>query len=134
MPQTLAQLEKGHTFLPASFDLSEEWVREYIASVEDQAIQSAGAVPPMALAAISIRTLLEKAALPPGAIHVAQELSFARPVAAGDTLSASAEVISRGERQGWVLMSVSLAVRDQTQATVMDGKATITFPLDGGEA
>jgi acyl dehydratase len=55
-------------------------------------------------------------------------------VAAGDTLSASAEVISRGERQGWVLMSVSLAVRDQTQAKVMDGKATITFPLDGAEA
>jgi acyl dehydratase len=134
MPQTLAELEKGHSFPPIRFDLTADWVREYVASVEDNAISSAGAVPPMALAALSIRTLLEQSGLPPGAIHVAQELSFRRPVEVGETLAASAEVTSRGERQGWVLMGVALKVEDVEHGSVMDGKATITFPLDGAEA
>jgi acyl dehydratase len=134
MPQTLAELEKGHSFPPAPFALTDEWVNEYIAAVDDHAAQSAGAVPPMALAALSIRALLDQSGLPPGAIHVAQELSFGRPIAVGETLSASAEVTSRGERQGWILMGVALKVEDGSQITVMDGKATITFPLDPSEA
>jgi acyl dehydratase len=130
MPQTLAQLEKGHSFPPAPFTLTDHWVREYIAAVGDTAIESAGAVPPMALAALSIRCLLEQSGLPPGAIHVAQELVFRRPVAVDETLAASAEVASRGERQGWVLMGVALEVADEAGQSVMSGRATITFPLD----
>jgi acyl dehydratase len=133
MSQTLAALEKGHAFPATPFTLTEDWVRDYIEAVDDNAIAT-GSVPPMALAALSIRALLEHSGLPPGAIHLAQELSFRRAVAIGEILAASADVTSRGERQGWVLMGVSLKVTDEGGEAVMDGRATISFPLAGAQS
>ena len=131
MPLSLASLEKGHRFAPATFALSEAWVSDYVAAVEDAAIANVGDyAPPLALAALSIRALLEQSPLPPGSIHAAQELAFARPVEIGESLSVRAEIVSRGERQGWVLMGVGLSVEDSAGAVVMDGRATITFPID----
>ena len=133
MPETLASLEKGYRFPPASFDLSPDWVAEYISATEDTSAATLGEfVPPMALAALAIRALLSQSGLPPGAIHVAQDLAFARSVSVGEALTASAEVSSRGERAGWVLMSVGLRVEDGSGDPVMIGRATITFPAGAG--
>jgi len=131
MPPSLATLEKGYRFAPVEFDLSHEWVRSYVNAVADQAISGVGAyAPPMSLAALAIRALLEQSPLPPGSIHVGQELSFLRPAAIGERLYARAEVLSRTGRQGWVMMGVRLAVMDAAEIVVMDGRATITFPVD----
>ena len=131
MALTLASLEKGHRFATATFELTAVWVRDYVAAVEDGAIAGIGDyVPPMALAAWSIRALLEQSSLPSGSIHAAQELTFARPAVIGESLGVHAEIVSRGERQGWVLMAVGLCVVDQGGVAVMDGRATITFPVD----
>ena len=122
---------KGHRFAAAPCELSEAWVRAYVAATEDAAIANVGDyLPPMALAALSIRALLEQSPLPSGAIHVGQELTFKRPVVIGENLSVQAEVVSRGERQGWVLMGVGLSAADRGGAIVMEGRATITFPAD----
>jgi acyl dehydratase len=133
MTTSLAELPKGHRFPSASFELSLEWVAEYVEAVDDRAIAAAGAVPPMALAALSIRALLDQSPLPPGSIHVAQELSFKRAASVGEKLHTRAEIASRGERQGWVLMTVAHSVSDVSGGVVMDGRATITFPVDPGE-
>ena len=135
MPVSLAALPRGHRFPPTTFTLAPDWVRDYVAAVDDTAIVSMGdgLVPPMALAALSIRALLERAALPAGAVHLGQELSFHRPVSVGERLAARAAVISRGERQGWVLMGVELAVDDVSGEVVMEGRATVTFPSDGSD-
>ncbi|HEY5640279.1 MAG TPA: MaoC family dehydratase [Dehalococcoidia bacterium] len=132
---TLAALEKGHQFPPAAFDLSDEWVDAYVAAVEDEAISAlgGGSVPPMAVAALAIRALLERAGLPPGTLHAGQELKFAAPVRRGDTLSVSARIASRGERAGWTLMGVELRV-ERADETVMTGRATISFPAAEGAA
>jgi acyl dehydratase len=129
MTLSLAALEKGHEFPPVSFDLSPEWVGQYVSAVGDEAIAGVGsdAVPPMAVAALSIRALLEHASLPPGTIHVGQELSFERAVQVGERLSVTVRIVSRGERAGWVLMSVELRVGASGEA-VMTGRATVTFP------
>ncbi len=80
MPATLAALPKGHEFPPTTFTLSPEWVDAYIAAVGDAAIRDAGPglVPPMAVAALSIRALIEASPLPPGTLHASQELVFHR--------------------------------------------------------
>lgn len=131
MTVSLRDLPKGHRFPPVAFHLSPEWVDEYVRAVEDAAIGGLqGLVPPMALAALSIRALLDAAALPPGAVHLGQELSFHRAARIGERLRAEAEIVSRGERQGWVLMGVALAVTDDADAPVMTGRASVTFPLD----
>src|SRR3990172_12916647 len=92
MPLTLDVLPRGHEIAPAAFDLSPAWVDEYVAAVEDDAVRALGddLVPPMAIAALAIRALLDGTALPPGAVHARQELRFLRPVHAGERLSARA--------------------------------------------
>jgi acyl dehydratase len=136
MKPSLESLSKGHTFAATTFELTPEWVKSYIGSVEDGAIGALGgdAVPPMAVAALSIRALLEQAALPPGAVHLGQELRFQRPVSAGDSLVARASIISRGERQGWALLGIDLQVEDGAGRQVMTGRSTLTFPLLEGRS
>lgn len=131
MALTVADLEKSHRFPPVEFELSRHWVTEYIAATGDEAIGQVGPdlVPPMAVAALSIRALLEQAALAPGTIHAAQDVSFHRASHVGDSLSVRASVASRGERAGWILMGVDLEASN-AEGTVMSGRATITFPVD----
>jgi acyl dehydratase len=131
MTASLAELPKGHKFQPATFTLTRAWVAEYVAAVCDEAIGTVGEdiVPPMALATQSIRALIEASPLPDGTLHAGQELSFRRAVRVGETLTANARVVSRGERAGWVLMSVDFEVQTNRDS-VMTGRATVTFPVD----
>jgi acyl dehydratase len=130
MSATLAALSRGHKFPPTTFTLSTEWVDVYIDAVADAAIHDAGPglVPPMAIAALSIRALIEASSLPPGTLHAGQELAFHRAARVGEALTVTASVVSRGERAGWVLMSVDLEV-SADGAQVMTGRATVTFPV-----
>jgi acyl dehydratase len=131
MPATLAALPKGHEFAPAIFTLTRDWVDAYLEATADTTTRtlSPDAVPPMAVAALSIRALIEASPLPPGTLHAGQELAFKRSVRVGEELSVSARVVSRGERAGWVLMSLDLEA-SAAGAPVMTGRATITFPLE----
>lgn len=130
MPDSLAQLEKGQTLPPATFTLSTEWVSEYVAAVGDEAISAAGPdiVPPMALATQAIRALIEASPLPDGTLHAGQEIAFKRAVRVGETLTVNARVASRGERAGWVLVSVDFNALAAGES-VMTARGTITFPV-----
>jgi len=130
MSTSLEALPKGHRFPQAAFNLSPAWVREYVSAVEDEAIGDLGPglVPPMALAALALRALLQGAELPPGAIHLGQEAAFLRPVRVGESLSVEAEIVHRGERRGWVLMNIDLRIEAAGGEPVMTGRTTVTMP------
>lgn len=130
---TLAALQKGYEFPETTFTLSDGWVGGYVAAVEDEAIASLGSdyVPPMAIAALGVRAMLEHSSLPPGTLHAGQELAFSSPVRRGETLAVSARVASRGERAGWVLMGIELRVARGGEP-VMSGRATVSFPIAEG--
>jgi acyl dehydratase len=55
-------------------------------------------------------------------------MAFLRPLHVGERLAVQARVASRGERQGWVLMGISLNVEDDNHGPVMTGRATVTMP------
>jgi|RhiMetdeSRZDD1v2_1073273.scaffolds.fasta_scaffold285142_3 acyl dehydratase len=127
MTVSLAGLPKGHEFAPKTLKLKPEWVAEYRAAVADENTPSS-IVPPLALATLTLRSLLEQAALPRGAIHVSQELISFKAVKPGDAVVAKARIGSKGERAGWVLLAVELEVAEEAGDTVTSGRATITFP------
>jgi hypothetical protein len=131
----LADLQKGNGFPSVSFELSREWVSQYVTAVDDRAVAALGAdiVPPTAVAALSIRAMLEHASLPPGTVHAGQELSFRRAARVGEMLDVSGRVASRGERAGWVLMSVEMSVSAGGEG-LMDGRATVSFPVQAEAA
>jgi len=137
MPPRLDTLPKGHQMPPSTFELSPQWVREYAAAVEDEAIGAldGSLVPPMAVAALAVRSLLEAAKLPPGAIHLGQEMSLLEPVRVGERLAVQAQVASRGERQGWIVMGIDLNVEGGDGRPAMQGRALLTMPAGpGGES
>ncbi len=131
MPPTLFSLPKGHEFPASTFTLTPEWVAEYVSAVGDEAIADVGSdvVPPMALATQAIRALIEASPLPEGTLHAGQELAFKRAVRIGETMTVNARIASRGERAGWVLMSVDFDARTGGES-VMTARGTITFPAD----
>lgn len=133
MAANLADAVKGQRFPAVEFELSPEWVQGYVQAVEDRAIVAhEGAVPPMALAALAVRALLENASLPAGAVHLGQDVSFLRQVRVGERLRAEVEVTSRGERRDWALMGVAVTVSAADGQPVMEGRATVAFPLGEG--
>ena len=82
----------------------------------------------MAAAALAVRSMLEGAELPPGAIHLGQEMALLKSVRVGERLSVSARIASRGERQGWILMGIEMDVEDRDGSPVMQGRALLTMP------
>ncbi len=130
MASGLEALPKGYELPSTAIELSEAWVRDYVAAVEDTAIADVGPyVPPMALGVLALRDMLSNVSLPSGAIHAGQELSFRRTIRTGEKLAASAGRVSRGERQGWALMIVEMRLLDGKGLEVMEGRSTVTFPV-----
>ena len=125
---SLDSLPKGFRFPPTPVDISPDWVRQYLEATDDKASDS-DTVPPMALAALAIRTLLNNARLPEGAIHAGQELECLAPVQAGQRIVVAAEIISKGERAGWQLLTVRMEVADGVGERVMTGRATLSMPV-----
>lgn len=127
-------LEKGHRFPPVSFVLDEAAVHGYLEAVEDAALpelcQDEGQawVPPMAVAALALRGLMEAMGLPPGAVHGSQEFEFRRPVAVGERLASRAWVAHRSQRSGWLALAVETEVADEAGQAVLAGRASVLIP------
>ena len=116
--------DKGYCFRRTEFQLTQEWVADYVGVVEDSAI-GAEVTPPMAVATQAIRILLSEMPLPPGALHGGQDLEFLRPVGRGEQLSLQARVANNSSRRGLTVVAVDLVVEDKSGATVMRGRSTI---------
>ena len=122
-------LEKGHKFPPVEFELTPEWVAEYVPAVEDGATGE-DSIPPMAVAAQAIRGLLEAMPLPAGAIHTGQELEFLRPLSGLQRLALRAQVSNASVRQGLAITVVDLELRDEAGSAVMHGRSTLMAPAE----
>ena len=90
--------------------------------------QTTEMVPPMAVAANAMATLADGISLPPGTIHVSQELEFLDTINCGETVNCSAKVIKKQERGGMRLMVIGLDVFKQDRRKVLAGKATFILP------
>jgi len=128
------QLEAGYEFPPASYSLDSSIVATYLRAIEDTSslYQTAGLVPPMAVAAYAMTTLSDSISLPPGTIHVSQELEFMSVVNVGDTITCSARVIRKQDRGRLRLMTVALDVLNQDQKKVLSGKTSFVLPEHDG--
>ena len=136
---SVADLPRGHEFPAAHFRLDADDVRRYLDAVEDrsnaygQGPVGPAWVPPLAVAALALRAILEQVGLPPGALHASQEVEFRRPVPAGASLRSRARVAQRSEMRGAVVSVIEFEVEEEgSPGPAVIGRATvITLP---GEA
>ncbi len=124
-------LKAGQEFPPAAFQVDSATVADYLKAVEEDNViyQNTGLVPPMALAALALKALINTISMPPGTIHVSQEFEFIDAVNTRDTLTSQAKVSRVQERGKLHLMTVDINVVNQEQKPVLAGKTSFVLPV-----
>jgi len=124
-------LKAGQEFPPAAFQVDSATVADYLKAVEEDNViyQNTGLVPPMALAALALKALINTISMPPGTIHVSQEFEFIDAINTRDTLTSQARVSRIQERGKLHLMTVDISVVNQEQKPVLAGKTSFVLPV-----
>ena len=126
-------LEPGQNISEQTYRLDADTVARYVAAVGDRSETFGDAdrrdlAPPMAVAALSLRGVVNDLAIPGGTLHAGQELQFNGPVQIGETLECRATLLQNSVRGEWRFMVVEQAVHDGGGRQVMTGKSTIMVP------
>jgi len=125
-----SQVKPGYEFPPVSYQLDSGLVATYLKAVGETSnlYRDSKLVPPMAIAAYAMAALSEGFAVPPGAIHVSQEIEFKDTVSIGDTITCQATVSRKQDRQRLHLLTADLSVFTQSQKKVLAGKTSFVLP------
>jgi acyl dehydratase len=124
-----SQIRSGETVSSRECLLDPETVSRYVEAVGDRSpLASSEIVPPMAVAALSVRGVVNDLRIPGGTLHLGQEIEFIGPVRVGETITCSAELAQNSVRGGSRILVVLLSVTDVDNRTVMIGKSTIAVP------
>ena len=91
MPLDYSLLKTGNEISDQTYTLSKKEVDLYLEAVQDQSkreFDESGIElsPPMAIAALSLRGVVNDLQIPGGTLHVGQEMSFQNSVQFGETL------------------------------------------------
>lgn len=126
----IRQVEAGFEFPPATFRLDAATVADYLAAVEEDSplYRDSGLVPPMAVAALALASLSGSMDMPPGTIHVSQEVEFREAVSVSDTLTSRAAVARSQRRSNMHMVTVDIRVADRHQREVMTARTSFILP------
>lgn len=124
------QLEAGDELPASSYKLDGPMVTTYLKAVEESSslYQETQLVPPMAVAAYAMTALSESVYLPPGTIHISQELDFTGTVSINDTITSFAKVSRKQSRGKFHFLNIEFTVFNQKQQTVLVGKTSFILP------
>ena len=126
----LEQLEEGYEFAPADCRLDPSMVTAYIEAVgeEESLFRDTDIVPPMAIAASALTSLMEAAPFPPGTIHVSQEFDFIDTASTKDALTCHARIIAKRDRGRLRMMTIGLSVYKHNEQPVLKGEMRLVLP------
>ena len=112
-------------------------VSDYVAAVQDDNPplcdgDGVQLVPAMAVAALSIRGVVQDLQIPGGTLHAGQEFEFMSTVTVGNSLECAATLVQNSVRGDWRFLVIDCRVSDSDEADVMSGKSTIMIPAGLG--
>ena len=111
-------------------------VSKYVDAVADSTALPGGPgeakAPPMAVAALGLRGVLDDLGIPSGALHAGQELSFSGPVDVDARLRFRATVARNSVRRGSRFVDIALSVLNDEETEVMSGTTTLIMPGEAG--
>ena len=115
--------------------ITEDTLSTYLSAVQDESAllsDSNGVTiaPPMAIAALSLRGVIEDLKIPGGTLHVGQETSNMNLVPVGTELNCEATVLTNTVRGEWRFLTVTLKVTTKDETLVLSGRSTIMLPED----
>lgn len=126
----LEQLEEGYEFTPADFRLDPSMITAYIEAVGEDIsfFGDMDTVPPMAIAASALTSLMETAPFPQGTIHVSQEFDFIDTASKNDVLTCHVRIITKRERGHLRMMTIGLNVYKHDEKPVLKGEMGLVLP------
>ena len=135
MFQDYSQLKPGQRFSVHDYALDSDTVAGYARAVQDgnpPVLDESGreVVPPMAVAALSLRGIVQDLRIPGGTLHAGQEFAFSAAVHAGDSLRCEASIAQNSVRGDWRFLVVECAATDAGGAEAMRGKSSLMIPAD----
>ena len=111
-------------------------VTKYVAAVDDATARPGASgeakAPPMAVAALGLRGVLDDLGIPSGALHAGQELRFSGPVDVDSSLQFRATVARNSVRRTSRFVDIALSVVDEDEREVMSGTTTLIMPGEAG--
>ena len=133
MPVEYSALSPGQAVSDQTYHLDTDTVARYVDAVGDQSRVFSPAhgrmlVPSMAVAALSLRGVINDLAIPGGTLHAGQELEFSGAIQVGETVRCQATLVQNSIRGEWRFMVVQLGVEDSGGRQVLTGKSTIIVP------
>ena len=124
-----SKLSTGQSLSKHAFRLDSATVRDYVSAVSDSVHEQPGAkVPPMCVAAMSLRGVIDDLRIPGGTVHAGQELQFLAEVEIGSELTCNAVLVQNSVRGEWRFLVVELETCDAATRSVLTGKSTIMLP------
>ncbi len=131
-----AALAIGQEVSRQSYVLDKKSVDLYMEAVQDNSSMDApyesadlpNLAPPMSVAALSLRGVVNDLKIPGGTLHVGQEMTYTKPVEVGGQLDCVAVLTSNNVRGDWRFMVVDHQDNNNAGKIVMDGKSTIMLP------
>ncbi len=132
-----AELEPGQEISRHSYRVDKSLISDYVAAVQDEnpaLVNETGErlVPAMAVAALSIRGVVQDLRIPGGTLHAGQEFEFMSAVSVGHSLECVATLAQNSIRGDWRFLVIDCHVTDGQRADVMTGKSTIMIPAGLG--
>ena len=130
-------LQAGQEISRHSYRVDEGMVSDYVAAVQDDNPvlydeNCSQLVPAMAVAALSIRGVVQDLQIPGGTLHAGQEFEFMSAVPVGSSLECVATLVQNSVRGEWRFLVVDCHVTSGDDADVMSGKSTIMIPAGMG--
>ena len=130
-----ATLTAGQEVSNTTFVLDANTITRYIESVGGasglRCPPDPDLVPPMAIAALGLRAIINDLGIPEGTLHSSQDLAFLGPTFVGDKLTCRAAVKLNSIRRNSRFVSISLFIKDAGDREVMKGTTTLIMPATG---
>lgn len=123
-------LETGSEFPASVFCLDKDRVIAYLESTgsSPDLFLEKDIVPPMAVVALSMGAMMDALALPPGAIHVSQDVAFHHAASIGEELTSQALVKRKVDRSRLRMLTIGISVMNKDQEVVMTGETGFIVP------
>ena len=125
------KLTTGHEFEPSVFRIDSISAGKYLDAVSgDKSIYAKdSAVPPMSIAALAMTAMAEGLSMPPGAVHVSQDIKFLNQVKVDDKLTSHARVNRIVKRGKIHMLSIGINVVNDKNISVLSAETSFILPV-----
>ena len=124
-----SKLAPGQKISDRTYVVDADMVSRYADAVDDRSEPCSDEdgrelAPPMAVAALSIRGVVNDLEIPGDTVHLGAEIKFSGPVIIGESVDCRASLARNSVRGAWRFMVLQLEVDDSRGQRVMDGRST----------